>query len=62
VVLSIALATFCCWASSGCARTCGTASRRRSAGTDLIVGARTGPVQLLLYAVFRIGGATNNIR
>lgn len=31
-------------------------------GTDLIVGARTGPVQLLLYAVFRIGNATNNIR
>ena len=30
-------------------------------GTDLIVGARTGPVQLLLYAVFRIGQATNNI-
>jgi putative ABC transport system permease protein len=31
-------------------------------GTDLIVGARTGPVQLMLYAVFRVGGATNNIR
>ncbi|GAP34889.1 ABC transporter permease [Piscinibacter sakaiensis] len=31
-------------------------------GTDLIVGARTGPVPLMLYAVFRIGGATNNIR
>ncbi len=31
-------------------------------GTDLIVGARTGSVQLLLYAVFRIGSATNNIR
>ncbi|MDX1707917.1 MAG: hypothetical protein R3274_04910, partial [Desulfobacterales bacterium] len=30
-------------------------------GTDLIVGARSGPVQLLLYAVFRIGNATNNI-
>jgi putative ABC transport system permease protein len=30
-------------------------------GTDLIVGARTGPVQLLLYSVFRIGNATNNI-
>jgi putative ABC transport system permease protein len=31
-------------------------------GTDLIVGARTGSVQLLLYSVFRIGGATNNIQ
>lgn len=30
-------------------------------GTDLIVGARSGPVNLLLYAVFRIGDATNNI-
>jgi putative ABC transport system permease protein len=30
-------------------------------GTDLIVGARTGSTQLLLYSVFRIGAATNNI-
>ncbi len=30
-------------------------------GTDLIVGARAGDVQLLLYAVFRIGNATNNV-
>lgn len=30
-------------------------------GTDLIVGARTGSLQLLLYSVFRIGGATNNM-
>jgi putative ABC transport system permease protein len=30
-------------------------------GTDLIIGARTGGVQLLLYSVFRIGNATNNI-
>lgn len=30
-------------------------------GTDLIVGARSGPIQLLLYSVFRIGNATNNI-
>ena len=29
--------------------------------TDLIVGARSGPVNLLLYSVFRIGNATNNI-
>jgi putative ABC transport system permease protein len=31
------------------------------AGTDLVVGARSGSVQLLLYSVFRIGNATNNI-
>jgi putative ABC transport system permease protein len=30
-------------------------------GTDLIVGARTGSLQLLLYSIFRIGNATNNI-
>jgi len=30
-------------------------------GTDLIVGARTGSTELLLYSVFRIGAATNNI-
>lgn len=30
-------------------------------GTDLVVGARSGPVQLLLYSVFHIGNATNNI-
>lgn len=29
--------------------------------TDLIVGSRTGSVQLLLYSIFRIGNATNNI-
>lgn len=31
------------------------------AGTDLVVGARSSPVQLMLYSVFRIGGATNNM-
>jgi len=34
---------------------------RSVSGTDLIVGARTAPVQLLLYSVFGIGDATNNI-
>ena len=32
------------------------------AGTDLIVGARAGGLNLLLYSVFRIGNATNNVR
>jgi putative ABC transport system permease protein len=31
-------------------------------GTDLVIGARTSPVQLMLYSVFRIGEATNNMR
>ncbi len=30
-------------------------------GTDLIVGARSGAINLTLYSVFRIGQATNNI-
>ncbi len=29
--------------------------------TDLIVGARSGPTNLLLYSVFHIGNATNNV-
>jgi len=29
--------------------------------TDLIVGARSGPVQLILYTVFNVGNATHNI-
>lgn len=29
--------------------------------TDLIVGARSGSINLLLYSVFRIGNATNNV-
>ena len=31
-------------------------------GTDLIVGPRTGPLQLLLYAVFRMGSPTQSVR
>ena len=29
--------------------------------TDLIVGSRSGSVQLLLYSIFHIGNATNNV-
>lgn len=31
-------------------------------GTDLIVGARTSPIELLMYSVFRMGGVSRNIR
>ncbi len=31
-------------------------------GTDLIVGARSGQLNLLLYSVFRLGNATNNMQ
>ena len=30
-------------------------------GTDIIVGARGGKLQLLLYSIFRIGNAPNNL-
>lgn len=30
-------------------------------GTDLVVGARSGPLQLLLYSVFHVGSPTNNV-
>lgn len=30
-------------------------------GTDLVVGARGSQIQLIIYAVFHLGGATNNI-
>ena len=30
-------------------------------GTDLIIGARTSNINLLLYSVFRLGSPTNNI-
>lgn len=30
-------------------------------GTDLIVGARSGPLNLLLYSIFRVGDATANV-
>jgi len=30
-------------------------------GTDLIIGARSGPINLMLYSVFRIGNATANM-
>jgi len=62
VLLSVALSTFLLL---GVERLRGDVRENFAqsvSGTDLIVGARTGPMQLLLYAVFRVGGATNNVR
>lgn len=39
-----------------------TSFEQSVSGTDLVIGARTSPMQLILYAVFRIGEATNNVR
>jgi putative ABC transport system permease protein len=62
VALSIALSTFLLLGIERLRQDVRASFSQAVSGTDLIVGARTGPVQLLLYAVFRIGNATNNIR
>jgi len=61
-VLSIALATLLLLGVERLRTDVRASFSQSVAGTDLIVGARTGPVQLMLYAVFHVGGATNNIR
>ena len=61
VVLSIALATALLLALERLRTDIRSSFSQAVSGTDLVVGARTGPVQLMLYAVFRVGGATNQI-
>lgn len=62
VMLSIALATALLLGLERLRTDIRSSFSNAVSGTDLIVGARTGPVQLMLYAVFRVGGATNNIK
>ncbi len=62
VVLSVALSTFLLLAVERVRQDVRESFSQAVSGTDLIVGARTGAVQLMLYSVFRIGSATNNIR
>lgn len=62
VVLAIALSTFLLLAVERVRHDVRENFSSAVSGTDLIVGARTGSVQLLLYSVFRIGQATSNIR
>lgn len=62
VVVSVALATLLLL---GIERIRGDVRRSFSqavSGTDLIVGARTSPVQLMLFSVFRIGSASDNLK
>ena len=61
VVLSVALATLLLLGVERLRSDVRESFSQSVSGTDLVVGARTGSVQLMLYAVFRIGGATNNI-
>jgi putative ABC transport system permease protein len=62
IVLSIALSTVLLLAVDRIRTDARDSFSQSVSGTDLVLGARTGSVQLLLYAVFRIGNATNNIR
>ncbi|MBC7730164.1 MAG: ABC transporter permease [Microbacteriaceae bacterium] len=62
VVLSIALSTFLLLGIERLRQDLRANFSQAVSGTDLIIGARTGPVQLLLFSVFRIGNATHNIR
>jgi putative ABC transport system permease protein len=62
VALSIALATLLLLTLERMRTDIRQSFSQSVSGTDLIVGARTGSVQLMLYSVFRVGGATNNIR
>ena len=61
-VLSIALSTFLLLTVERLRTDVRQSFSQSVSGTDLIVGARTGSVQLMLYSVFRIGSATNNVR
>jgi len=62
VALSIALATLLLLSLERMRSDIRQSFSQSVSGTDLVVGARTGSVQLMLYAVFHIGGATNNVK
>jgi putative ABC transport system permease protein len=61
VVVSIALATLLLLTLERMRQDIRAGFAQAVSGTDLVVGARTGPVQLMLYAVFRLGSATNTV-
>ena len=60
-VLSIALSVMLLLGIERIRHSAETGFTSTVSGTDLIVGARGSPVQLLLYSVFHIGNPTNNI-
>ncbi len=60
-VLSIALSVLLLLGIERISKSAEDSFRSTVSSTDLIIGARSGPVQLLLYSVFRIGNATNNM-
>lgn len=61
-VLSVALASFLLTSIERVRADVAHSFTQAVSGTDLIVGARSGSLQLLLYSVFRVGQASHNIR
>lgn len=62
VLASVALSTFLLLSVERLRQDVRSSFSQAVSGTDLVVGARGGSLQLLLYAVFRIGQATQNMR
>lgn len=60
-VLSIALSTALLLSVERTKRAAEEGFTQSVSGVDLIVGARSGPINLILYSVFNMGSATNNI-
>jgi putative ABC transport system permease protein len=61
VMLSVALSTFLLLGFEQLRTDLRQNFARSVSGTDLVVGPRTSAVQLMLYSVFRVGGASHNI-
>lgn len=62
VVLSVALSTFLVLTLERARADVRETFAQSVSGTDLIVGPRGGRLELLLYTVFRLGGATANLQ
>ena len=61
IYLSLSLSVLLFLGVQRTARISRTSFSRTITGTDLIVGARTGQLNLILYSVFHMGNAVNNI-
>lgn len=62
VIMSIALSVILLLGIERLEATAKNSFTQSVAGTDLVIGARTSPIQLMLYSIFHLGNATNNIR
>ena len=61
ILLSVALSTLLLLGVDRARTSARQSFSRTVSATDLIVGPRTGAIQLLLYSVFHLGDATNNV-